>query len=109
MNARRTPQPVGQAHLSDQVPDLHRNLWSTATRARLPAPVQPEPRPMPSDDRLWLDNGDGVQQRRKQAIEPDEDQSVGDRESRLRGNAPAQHVQLMPQHNDLGLQPYLRL
>jgi hypothetical protein len=61
---------------------------------------------MPSDDRLWLDNGDGVQQRRKQAMEPDEEQSVGYRQLRLRGNPPAQHVQLMPQQHDLGFQPY---
>ena len=109
MNARCAPQPVGQAHLSDQAPDLHRNLWPTATRARLPAPVQSKARPMPPDDRLWLDNGDGVQHRRKQAIEPDEEQSVGHRQFRLRGNPPAQHVQLMPQHDDLGFQPRLRL
>jgi hypothetical protein len=52
---------------------------------------------------------DGVQQRRKQAIEPDEDQSVGDRESRLRREALTQHSQLMPQQDDLGFQPRLRL
>jgi hypothetical protein len=75
MNARRAPQPVGEAHLADQVPDLQWNLWSAATRARLPAPVQAEAGPMPPDDRLWLDNGDGVQYRRKQ-VEPDEEQSA---------------------------------
>jgi hypothetical protein len=42
-------------------------------------------------------------------MEPDEEQSVGHRQLRLRGNAPAQHVQLMPQHHDLGFQPRLRL
>ena len=46
---------------------------------------------------------------RKQAIKPDEKQSVGYRQLRLRGNAPAQHVQLMPQHHDLGFQSRLRL
>src|SRR4030095_10924476 len=45
--------------------------------ARLPAPVQPEPRPMPPDDRLRLNNGDGVQHRWEQAIEPNEEQSIG--------------------------------
>jgi hypothetical protein len=38
-------------------------------------------------------------------MEPDEEQSVGYRQLRLRGNAPAQHVQLMPQQHDLGFQP----
>src|SRR5260370_42377087 len=37
------------------------------------------------------------------------EQSVGYCQLRLRGTAPAQHVQLMPQHDDLGLQPRLRL
>jgi hypothetical protein len=51
-----------------------------------------------------LDNGDGVQHRWKQAMEPDQKQSVDDGQFRLRGNAPAQNVQLMPQHDDLGLE-----
>ena len=109
MDARRAPQPVGQAHLPDQAADLPGNLRPTAPRARLPAPVQSEARPMPSDDGLRLDNRHSVQHRRKQAIEPDEEQSVGHRQFRLRGNAPAQHIQLMPQQHDLGFQPRLRL
>jgi len=64
---------------------------------------------MPSDDSLWLDNGDGVQQRRKQAIEPNEEQSIGHGKFMLRGNATAQHVQLMSQQHDLSLEPCLRL
>jgi hypothetical protein len=64
---------------------------------------------MPSDDRLGSDNGNGIQHRRKQPIEPHEEQSIGCRQFRLRGNAPAQHVQLMPQHDDLSFQPHLRL
>jgi hypothetical protein len=63
---------------------------------------------MPSNNGFRLDNRDGVQHRRKQAIEPDKDQSVGDRQSRIRRNAPVQHVQLMSQQDDLGFQPRLR-
>jgi hypothetical protein len=85
MDARCAPEPVGQTHLSDQVPDLNWNLWPAAMRARLPAPVQSEARPMPPGDRLWLDNGYGGQHRRKQAIEPDEEQSVGHRKFRFDG------------------------
>jgi len=64
---------------------------------------------MPSDDRLGLDNRCDVQHQRKQPIEPNEEQSIGCRQSKFRRNAPAQHVQLMPQHDDLGFQPCLRL
>jgi hypothetical protein len=59
---------------------------------------------MPSDDGLWLDNRHSVQHRGKQAIEPDEEQTVRHRQPRLRGHALAQHIQLMPQQHDLGFQ-----
>src|SRR5260370_30194050 len=71
--------------------------------------MQAETSPVPSDDRVRLDNRDGAQHRREQAIETDEEQAIGDRQFRLRGNTPAQHVQLMRQHDDFGFQPRLRL
>src|SRR5580704_2655416 len=64
---------------------------------------------MPSDDGLRLDNRHSVQHRRKQAIEPDEEQSIRQRQLWPRGYALAQHTQLVPQQNDLGLQLRLRL
>lgn len=64
---------------------------------------------MPPNDRLRLNNGNGAQHRWDQAIEPNEEQSIGYCQPRFRGDAPAQHVQLMPQQDDLGLQPRPRL
>ena len=87
---------------------VHRNLGPPTPSARLPTPVQPKTLPMPPEDRLRLYNCHSVQHRRKQAIEPDKDQSVGDRQLRFRRNAPAQYVQLMPQQDDLRFQPRLR-
>src|SRR5216684_5431067 len=55
MDAGRSPQPIGQAHLSDQATDLAGYPRSTATRARLPAPVQSEAHPMPPKYGLRLD------------------------------------------------------
>ena len=46
---------------------------------------------MPSNARLGLHNGYGVQHQRKQTIEPHEEQSVRYRQLRLRRNAPAGH------------------
>jgi hypothetical protein len=66
-------------------------------------------RTVPPDDGFWLDNRDGVQHRRKQPIEPDEGQSVGNGQARLRGNFPAQDVQLMSENRDLGFESRLRL
>ena len=64
--------------------------------------------PMPPDERFRLNNGNGVQHRWDQAIEPNEEQSVGYCQPRFRGNAMVQQVQLMPQQDDLGSQPRLR-
>ena len=64
---------------------------------------------MPSDDGLRLDNRHSVQHRRKQAVEPDEEQSIRQRQLWARGYALAQHTQLVPQQNDLGFQSHLRL
>jgi hypothetical protein len=64
---------------------------------------------MPSNDSLWLDNLECIQYQREQPIEPDEEQSVGNRQSRFRGNLSTQDVQLMPQLDDLSLKPRLCL
>jgi hypothetical protein len=104
VDARRTPQPICQAHLPDQPADLLWYLQPTSPSARLPAPVQSEPRPMPPDNRLRLDNRHGVQHRRKQPIEPDEEQSVRHRQLRPRGYALTQHTQLVSQQHNLGFQ-----
>src|SRR5260370_41222181 len=96
MDARRTPQPVGQAHVPDQAPDLPWYPRPTAPTARLPAPIQSEPRPMPPDDGLRLDNRHSVHHRRKQPLEPAEEQTVPHRQLRPRGHARTQNTQLSP-------------
>jgi hypothetical protein len=62
---------------------------------------------MPPDNSLWPDNGDNAQRRRKQPIKLDEDQSIDHRQRRLTARTLAQHVQLMPQQDDLSLQTAL--
>jgi hypothetical protein len=94
---------------ADRPADLHRNFWPPTPRARLPAPIQSKVRPMPPDDGRRLDNRHSVQHRRKQAIQPYEEQSVRHRQPRLRGCALTQHALLMPQQHDLSFQPGLRL
>jgi hypothetical protein len=64
---------------------------------------------MPSDDGLRLDNRSSVQHRRKQAIQPDEEQSLRHRQLRPRGYALTQHTQLVSQQHNLGFQSRLRL
>jgi hypothetical protein len=58
-----------------------------------------------SDAEWWLD----ICADSSRAIEQDEQQSVGHYQFWRRGNAPAQHVLLMPQQDELSFKPRLRL
>src|SRR5215813_8063960 len=60
MDPGSAPKRVGEAHIPDQLANVARQFWSAAARARLPAPEQAEPRAMPADDRLRLDDHQGV-------------------------------------------------
>ena len=106
MDARRSPQPIGQAHVPDQAPNLHWKLWPTAARARLPPPVMAKAGAMPPDDSVGLEWRSTP---RKQSIKPDQDHSVSNRQSWLRRSPSTQNVQLMSENQDLGFQPRLRL
>ena len=83
---------LSKAHFPDQTADLPWYPWPTTPTARLPAPIQSKACAMPPDDGLRLDYRHSVQHRRKQAIEPDEEQSVRHRQPRLRGHALTQHT-----------------
>ena len=56
----------------------------------------------PADDR------DGTLQRRKQSAQPNEKQPISGRKPGPLGGLAPKHVQLMPQHCDLGFQLRLR-
>jgi hypothetical protein len=60
MNARRTPKWVRTAHLANKRAQLRRDLRSANTVARLPAPIDPKPGAVPTNDRLRPDNRDRV-------------------------------------------------
>src|SRR5215813_10149270 len=60
MNPGRTPQPVGAAHLPDQIADLSGDRWTAASAPGLPSPEGPKSLPMPADHRLRSDDRDGL-------------------------------------------------
>src|SRR5262249_29419602 len=72
MEPRRAPQPVGLAHLPDQVADLSGDCWTAASGPGLPSPEGPESLPMPANHGLWSNDCDGLDHARAEAIEPDE-------------------------------------
>src|SRR5262249_6555222 len=65
VDARRSPQRVLDTHAPDQGAQLRVNLRPSAKRARLPTPVPTKAGPMPTDERLWTDDRDDLQDRRK--------------------------------------------
>ena len=77
MNTRRAPERIILADCADQIADLTRDLRPADTTSRLPAPVDMEAAPMPTYQRLWFEDCYcGSEQRGKQSIEPDKDQSI---------------------------------
>jgi hypothetical protein len=61
MDPGSASERVGEAHVADQLTDFERDLRSAYSRARFPSPEQAKPGPMPADDRLRLDDRQGVQ------------------------------------------------
>jgi len=76
MNARRTPQRVGNAHLSDQLPNFSRHAGATLSAPRLPAPVTPKTSAMPSHHGVGPNDGECLAGFRKQLADPTQHHSV---------------------------------
>jgi hypothetical protein len=64
---------------------------------------------MPPQDGLGPDNGYGVKDARAATIEPNEQGAIGPTQMRSTWRALPKNVELMPQHQDLGLQLLSRL
>src|SRR5262249_58692225 len=76
VDARRSPQWVLDTHSPDQCAQLRVNLRPPAKRARFPTPVPTKAGPMPKDERLWTDDRDHLQDRRKPSIQLDKEQAI---------------------------------
>ena len=98
------PERVGDADVSDQLPNVYRHLRTTATRSRPPSPIQAKTCAVPTNDRFWSDNCDGAQHTRSQAIQPNKYHPVDAAEGRpLRRLAP-QNIELVAKRQDLDFQ-----
>jgi|SRR5215469_3218063 len=76
VDPRRTPQRIFAAHPADQRSNFTIDPGSTATLPRLPAPVGAEPASMPAEHGLWLDYDHGVQHRREEPAQADQNQPI---------------------------------
>src|SRR4030081_2376288 len=93
MDARRTPQRIFRAHLSDQRAQIRGDLRSASKRAGFPTPVPTEAGPMPTDKGLRSDDRDGLQDRWEPSIQLDQEQAIPVREVDTTAHLPPQHDQ----------------
>src|ERR1700736_1583503 len=96
VDARRSPQRVGNAHFADKLAYLLRYSWSATTMSRLPAPIRSETRAMPTDDDcIRLDDRQRIANARKKPIEANKNQSVEGAEGLFLRSGSPQNVYLL--------------
>src|SRR6195256_2364151 len=105
MNPRCTPKRVLNTHVSNELTNLQRSLWSATARSRFPAPIGSESGPVPTDHRLRFENFQGIQHARNKTIQPSKHQAIDALEGRSFGRFALQDVELMAQNKDLPLKP----
>ena len=105
MNPRCTPKRVLNTHVSNELTNLQRSLWSATARSRFPPPIGSESGPVPTDHRLRFENFQGIQHARNKTIQPSKHQAIDALEGRSFGRLALQDVELMAQNNDLRLKP----
>jgi hypothetical protein len=76
MNARRTPKHIVNAHPSDQHSQICSDLRPASLVPGFPAPIATKTSAMPAHEGLWPDNRHGLEDRRKPAIQLDEEQAI---------------------------------
>src|SRR5262249_31200106 len=76
MNARCSPKRVRNTHVSDELTNLQRCLWSATARSRFPAPIGSESGAVPTDHRLRFENFQSIQHARIKTIQPDKHQAI---------------------------------
>src|SRR5262249_50501370 len=76
VNARRSPQRVLNAHPPNQCAQVRVNLRPPSKGARLPTSVATKAGTMPTDERLWTDDRDDLQDRWKPLIQLDKEHAI---------------------------------
>src|SRR5215469_6657242 len=103
MNARRSPQEIGLAHLLNQIANRSSQTWPSRTAARFAGPIARKRPPMPAQDGVRLQDAQPAPPAR-----PETDNTIHNRQSdgrrrRRRGALCLQDGDLMAESNDLSL------
>src|SRR3954451_19822018 len=97
MDARSAPERICQAHLADQLPNFERHLGPADSSSRFPAPEHAKTSAMPAQNRLRLDDREGIQNTRRDPIQAYENQAIEAAQDRPLRRPSVQYIQLMAQ------------
>src|SRR5262245_10175349 len=103
MNPRRAPKQIFNAHPPDQSTQIRTDLRPASQVPGFPTPIAAKTCTMPAHQRLGPDNRDDLEDRRKPAIQLDEEQAIAVRELDPTADLPLQHNHLLPERGILGL------
>src|SRR5258706_6513838 len=107
---RGAPQKqILRAHLPDQRAQFNFDSRAPSSPPRFPTPIAAKAGPVPTHQRLRLDNRYDLQDRRKTSIHLDEEPAVAICEPSPAFQLTPQDNQLMPENRILRLKPALRL
>src|SRR3977135_2878674 len=106
---RGTPKQILRAHLSDQRAQFNLDSRAPSSPPRFPTPIATKAGPVPTHQRLRLDNRNGLQDRWRPSIHLDEEPAVVICEPSTAFQLTPQGGQLMSENRILRLKPALRL
>jgi hypothetical protein len=109
VDAWRTPKRIFDAHPADQYAQLRVDLRSPSLGARLPTPVTAKAGPVPTHERLRPDDRENLQDKRKPAIQLDQEPAIMVRKPDATIQPTPHDIQLMSKHRVLSFKPQLRL
>src|SRR5215831_10683128 len=103
MNARRSPQEIGLAHLPNQIANRCSDTWPSRTAARFEGPIAHKSPPMPANHRVRLEDAQPVPPGRPATGHPNPQQAVRLPKAETTRRALLQDGDLMAEGNDLRL------
>src|SRR5450631_2028858 len=103
MDPGSAPQ-LGEAHGTNQLANFERDLWPAAATSRFPSPKQAKTGAMPADNRLRLDDHQGIQNVRHNPIEAGKNEPIESCEGDSLWRFPSQNIELAAQRQDLRLE-----